>query len=586
LAGRELARQALKPAALSAERERVVPRFSAAGAAAVTFLLSLFAAPALAAGTRDGAPDRLVVAFDHSADSGDRSAALQDVHATSARTIPALGQAAAVTVADGTAARAIDKLEDADGVAWAEVDRPVRAALSLPATDPSRSVWQWGLSNVGQWQSLLYTGQPGVDGDFTSAWDLSTGSTQAPVAVVDTGVDFSNPDLAANRVAGGYDYVSNDSDPSPVASSNEATSHGTHVAGIAAASMGVNQGSGDITGGAPSAGILAVRALDASGSGYMSTIANAFGWAADHGARVVNASLSGTGPSQAMYTVIAAHPNTLFVVAAGNAGIDEDARSSSQRDYPCAYDLANVVCVAAVDSRGSLASFSNYGATSVDVAGPGVDIYSYVLGGHLESWDGTSMATPFVAAAAELAIARTPSVTAPQLRDAIISTARPLSSLSGRTVSGGMIDADALVARVAGLPVQAAPVAAAAQTTPATQAAPEQPVSTPADPVDTTPGQQAPSKQPALRSPQVRLAKVTRSGSRLRVSGTLARAWKGTVTVTVCAGSRCARAHARVTSGRFAAKLAVARGKRVKITVAAPAARGYRAIRLTRSARS
>jgi hypothetical protein len=146
-----------------------------------------------------------------------------------------------------------------------------------------------------------------------------------------------------------------------------------------------------------------------------------------------------------------------------------------------------------------------------------------------------------------------------------------------------MIDADALVARVAGLPVQAAPVAAP---TPAAPTAPEQPVSTPADPVDTTPEQQAPSKQPALRSPQLKLAKVTRSGSRLRVSGTLARAWKGTVTVTVCAGSHCTRAHARVTSGRFAAKLAVARGKRVKITVAAPAARGYRAIRLTRSARS
>jgi subtilisin family serine protease len=587
MTGRELARQALKPAALSAERERVVPRFSAAGAAAVTFLLTLFAAPALAApGTRDGAPDRLVVAFDHSADSSDRSAALQDVHATATQTVPALGHADAVTVADGTAASAIAKLEDADGVAWAEVDRPVRATLSLPATGPSRSVWQWGLSNFGQWQSLLYTGQPGVDGDFTSAWDLSTGSTQAPIAVVDTGVDFSNADLAANRVAGGYDYVSNDSDPSPVASSNEATSHGTHVAGIAAASMGINQGSGDITGGAPSAGILAVRALDANGSGYMSTIANAFGWAADHGARVVNASLSGTGPSQTMYSVIAAHPNTLFVVAAGNAGIDEDARSASQRDYPCAYDLANVVCVAAVDSRGNLASFSNYGATSVDVAAPGVDIYSYVLGGHLESWDGTSMATPFVAAAAELAIARTPSVTAPQLRDAILSTARPLSTLSGRTVSGGMIDADALVARVAGLPVQAAPVATAAQTAPATPTAPEQPVSTPADPVDTTPGQQAPSKQPALRSPQLKLAKVTRSGSRLRVSGTLARAWKGTVTVTVCAGRHCSRAHARVTNGRFDAKLAVARGKRVNVTVAAPAARGYRAIRMTRSARS
>jgi hypothetical protein len=126
-----------------------------------------------------------------------------------------------------------------------------------------------------------------------------------------------------------------------------------------------------------------------------------------------------------------------------------------------------------------------------------------------------------------------------------------------------------------------------ASTTPTTPTAtPQQPASTPADPVDTTPGEQAPSKEPAQRSPQLKVAKVARSGSRLRVSGTVARAWKGTLTVTVCAGRHCKRAHARVTSGRFAAKLAVARGQRVKITVSAPATRGYRAIRVTRSARS
>jgi hypothetical protein len=547
----------------------------------VTFLLTLFAAPALAApGTRDGAPDRLIVAFDHTADVSDRSEALQEVHASVAQTIPALGHTDAVTVADGTAASAIAKLEDADGVAWAEVDRPVRATLALPAESFSEGSLQWGLTN-----SLV----AGIDGNFTAAWDLSTGSAAAPIAVVDTGVDFSIADLAANKVAGGYDFVSGDSDPTPAppdASDPSATSHGTHVAGIAAASMGVTQSTGDITGGAPSAGVMALRALDATGTGYMSRIADAFAWAGAHGARVVNASLSGTGPSQALSTAINKYPNTLFVVAAGNANVNEDAATTNQRDYPCAYDLANVVCVAAVDRRGQMAWFSNYGATTVDVGAPGVNIYSYTLGGALQAWNGTSMATPFVAAAAELAIARTPTVTAPQLRDAIIATARPLSSLTGKSVSGGMIDADALVASVAGLPVQAAPVAATTATTPASTTAPQQPVSTPADPVDTTPEQQAPSQQPARRSPQLKVAPVKRSGSRLRVSGTLARAWTGTVTVTVCAGRHCTRARARVTHGRFSAKLAVPRGKRVKVTVAAPAARGYRAISVTRTARS
>jgi thermitase len=138
------------------------------------------------------------------------------------------------------------------------------------------------------------------------------------------------------------------------------------VAGIAAASLAVTN-SYDITGGAPNAGIMALRALDSTGSGSMSTVAAAFAWAGDHGARVVNVSLSGTGPSQTLAAAITAHPNTLFVVAAGNAGINEDAKPTSQRDSPCAYELPNVVCVAAVDNQGALASFSNYGKTSVDV---------------------------------------------------------------------------------------------------------------------------------------------------------------------------------------------------------------------------
>jgi thermitase len=561
----------------------VVPRFSAVGVAAASLLLILFAVPALAAeGPRDGAPDRLIVAFDRGADGSDRSQALRDVEATAAKPLPALGQTDAVTVADGTAASAVAELNGANGVAWAEVDRPVHATMALPAG--TQRIWQWGLSNTGQ--TLWDAGVAGVDGNFTAAWDLSTGSAQAPIAVVDTGVDFANGDLAANRVAGGHDFVANDDDPAPGppnAQHPDATSHGTHVAGIAAASLAVTNRS-DITGGAPSAGIMALRALDTTGSGSMSTIASAFAWAGDHGARVVNASLSGTGPSQALATAITTHPNTLYVVAAGNstAGINEDAKPESQRDYPCALDLANVVCVAAVDSQGALASFSNYGKTLVDVGAPGVDIVSYVLGGNLDWWSGTSMATPFVAAAAELAIVRTPTVTAQQLRDAIIATARPLSALNGRSVSGGMVDAGALVARVAGLPVVAAPTAAARPAPTATTTT--QPVTTPADPVTAPPLESAPSQQPALRSPQLKLAHVKRSGKRLRVTGTLARAWRGTVTVTACVGRHCTRTRTRVTGGRFSAKLAIARGHRVKVTVAAPAAHGYRAVRATRSA--
>jgi subtilisin family serine protease len=326
---------------------------------------------------------------------------------------------------------------------------------------------------------------------------------------------------------------------------------------------------------------MALRALDENGSGYMSAVASAFARAGDNGVRVVNASLSSTGPSQAVKDAIRAHPNTLYVVAAGNSSSNEDSLPPDKRDYPCALaldpgDPDNVICVAAVDSGGNLASFSNYGATTVDVGGPGQKISSYEIGGTLKTWDGTSMAAPFVAAAAELAVNQTPTVTAPQLHDAIISTARSVPALAGKTTSGGMINADELLTRVAQLPIVPPP----------TPPAPPAPPVVPTPPATAPPAHTAPSKAPALRSPQLKLGHVSRSGKRLRVTGTVTRPWKGTVTVTVCAGRHCTHTRARVSHGRFAAKLKVARGRHVKITVAAPAVRGYRAVHVTRSARS
>ncbi len=552
----------------------MVPRFPAVAVAALTLLPLSFAAPAAATqGPRDGAPDRLIVAYDSGSDSGDRADALHDVHARSTQSLASLGNTDAIMVADGTAASAVAKLNDADGVAWAEVDRPARAAMSFPLN------WKWGLwSNLGDFLD--------AEDDFTHAWDQSMGSPQAPIAVVDTGVDFSISDLAKNKVAGGWDFVSGDGDPSPQSgNTSDPNSHGTSVAGIAAAWLddddSEDDSEDDITGGAPNAGIMALRALDANGSGLMSTVANAFAWAGDHGVRVVNASLTSVGPSQAVAAAITAHPNTLYVVAAGNSASNEDSLASDKRDYPCALDLANVICVAAVDGGGNLASFSggggsNYGRTTVDVGGPGKGISSYMIGGTLGNWQGTSMATPFVAAAAELAVAQTPTVTAPQLHDAIISTARPLVALADKTTSGGMVNADALVTRVAQLPVVAPP----------TPPAPPAPPVTPAPPAAAPPAHTAPSKAPALRSPQLKVAHVSRSGKRLVVSGTLTRAWKGAVTVKVCAGKHCTRARAHVTKGHFSVKLTVARGHRVKVSVAAPATRGYRAANVTRSARS
>src|SRR5207245_6881993 len=124
---------------------------------------------------------------------------------------------------------------------------------------------------------------------------------------------------------------------------------------------------------APGAKVLPLRALDAHGSGSMSDVAAAFAYAGKLGLPVVNASLGG-GFSRAVEDAIAAHPQTLYVVAAGNAATNDDTPSTAE--YPCAYPLANIVCVGATDSSDQPASFSNYGATSVDLYAPGVNILS------------------------------------------------------------------------------------------------------------------------------------------------------------------------------------------------------------------
>ncbi len=182
----------------------------------------------------------------------------------------------------------------------------------------------------------------GIDGDFTRAWDMTLGDRSEPIAVVDTGVDFSLADLSVNAAGHDHDWIDGDEDAAPGPAGAQLpsdASHGTHVAGIAAAALTVNQPSGDVTGGAPGAGITALRVLDTDGSGWSSDVAAAFAWAAEHGARVVNASLSGIGPSPAVANAIAAHPETLFVVAAGNGddngvGYDEDARGRGRARLP------------------------------------------------------------------------------------------------------------------------------------------------------------------------------------------------------------------------------------------------------------
>src|SRR5690348_15202154 len=208
--------------------------------AGLLFTVCLFAAtPAYAA-------DRVVVRFSSSADSADRSAARASVDATAAKSLPGLTGVQVVTVPEGDAKSAARTLDNADGVLWAQPDHRVHAAaVALPSDDGSLSNWQWGLLNSGQ--TIGQAGTPGIDGNFTNAWETTEGAN-VTIAVVDTGVDFTIPDLAPNRdTSAAYDYVGHDSNPYPDAPTDptqeDESSHGTHVAGIAAAALRVNQSS-------------------------------------------------------------------------------------------------------------------------------------------------------------------------------------------------------------------------------------------------------------------------------------------------------------------------------------------------------
>ncbi|KUK41326.1 MAG: Peptidase S8 and S53 subtilisin kexin sedolisin, partial [Clostridia bacterium 62_21] len=289
----------------------------------------------------------------------------------------ALGLAPARTLPHGavlfkTAAdvpQAVAELKRDPRVEYAQPNFVFRAALP---NDPLLGM-QWGLTDA------VY----GVGAE--QAWQYTQGSPGVVVAVLDSGVDYNHPDLAG-RVAKGYDFVNSDGDPM------DDNGHGTHVAGIIAAVTNNDEG---IAGIAPGVKIMAVKVLDAAGVGTTSTIVSGIDYAAQHGARVVNMSFGSYEFDRLQYDAIKAHPEILFVAAAGNGGPDGVGDDNDKTPvYPANYckenlvdgttypALPNIVSVAALaESRsnpGFLAGFSNYGASSVGLAAPGENIMSTV----------------------------------------------------------------------------------------------------------------------------------------------------------------------------------------------------------------
>jgi subtilisin family serine protease len=324
----------------------------------------------------------------------------------------------------------------------------IRSLRSVPGDAGFTDGTLWGLRNTGQ-----SDGVSGADIDAVRAWQLTTGSTNVIVAVIDTGIRHTHRDLAAQMwrnpgeiPANGVDddqdgYVDNVFGINAITGSGDPwddNDHGTHCAGTIGAAA--DDGHPHV-GVAWQVRLMACKFLDGDGSGATSDAIRCINFAVAKGARILNNSWGGGGFSQGLFDAIAAarDQGVLFVAAAGNESQDTDTEPS----YPANYDLENVLSVAALDRQDKLASFSNYGAETVDLGAPGVAIYSSAAGSDQDykTFNGTSMATPHVAGVAALLLARFPDLTVPVLRQRLLGTTVPVADLRGRSVTGGRVNA-------------------------------------------------------------------------------------------------------------------------------------------------
>lgn len=357
----------------------------------------------------------------------------------------------------------IERLSKKPNIVYVEADYIVNAKGIVP--NDSEFDELWGMTRI----------------DAPTAWNSATGNPEYVVAVIDTGVDYTHPDLADNmwinqeEISGdndvdddnngyvddiyGYDFVNNDGDP------YDDHYHGTHVAGTIGA---VGNNAIGVVGVNWNCKIMALKFLDADGSGTTSGAIAALDYAVAMGVKLSNNSWGGGGDSVALYESIdaAGTANHLFVAAAGNGGDDyvgDD--NDSIPHYPSSYTNENIISVANITSSDTLSSSSNYGETSVDLAAPGSNIYSTIPERYTHYGDdqpinpigyanlsGTSMATPHVTGAAALMAGQFPSISAMAIKDAILNTSEPLDSLYGKTITGGLLDVAAALASIDSIP--------------------------------------------------------------------------------------------------------------------------------------
>lgn len=310
----------------------------------------------------------------------------------------------------------------------------------------------WGLNNTAQ-----TGGTPGADIDALKAWDITTGSPDVVVAVIDSGIDLDHEDLAANlwtnfeEISGngvdddgngyiddvnGWDFRDNDNDPT--GTGGACVGHGTHVAGTIGA-VG-NNGEG-VVGVNWRVTIMPLRVFGPSLGIFCSAtdadLIEAIEYYTDFGIRVSNNSWGGNSRNQAMEEAIRAS-QSVFVAAAGNGGIDGIGDNNNARPfYPSSYNLDNIIAVAATDHNDLKSRFSNFGSPSVDLGAPGENIFSTLLNDKYGTLSGTSMATPHVAGAIALLLADDPGLTNMEIKWRILKGTDPIGL---RVFTGGRLN--------------------------------------------------------------------------------------------------------------------------------------------------
>ena len=304
-------------------------------------------------------PERLLVRFQPGTSLNDMVQVHKREGASVEATLSQIG-VQVVTIPQGQRASKMASYRTRKEVRYVEVDS-VAQAVDVP-NDPSFNV-QWDMTKV----------------QAPQAWGVTKGSQNVIIAILDTGIDVNHPDLA-DKIVSSVNFT----DSSTAYANGQ--SHGTHVAGIAAAIT--NNGVG-IAGLGRNSSLMNVKVLGDTGYGYYSWIAQGIIWAADHGANVINLSLGGSTASPTLENAVnyAWSKGVVVVAAAGNNG-------STSPFYPA--DYTNCISVAATDSNDALASWSNHGSW-VNVAAPGASIYSCIPGNQYGYMSGTSMASPHVA---------------------------------------------------------------------------------------------------------------------------------------------------------------------------------------------